>query len=118
MKQTFVNTCFIGNFLHTRVIKINAVFANNAEEVSLEDVLKKPKTAKKWIADCGDPFMGAKLETFRKPFYFKYFEKDFCRKADYITVPAEGAKKAYYSEFLGKIRVIPQGFNFKQIENR
>ena len=72
------------------------------------------KVAKKWIADCGDPFMGAKLETFRKPFYFKYFEKDFCRKADYITVPAEGAKKAYYSEFLGKIRVIPQGFNFEE----
>ncbi|NLA50415.1 MAG: glycosyltransferase family 4 protein [Bacteroidales bacterium] len=72
----------------------------------------KHQISDKWIADCGDPYMGDILDTFRHPFYFKYFEKWFCRKADYITVPIEGALKGYYPEFHHKIRVIPQGFNF------
>jgi len=70
---------------------------------------KKKNIAKTWIADCGDPYMLARLDTFKHPFYFKYFEKKFCRKADFITVPTEGAKKAYYPEFHNKIKVIPQG---------
>ncbi len=65
-----------------------------------------------WIADCGDPYMGDILDTFRHPFYFKYLEKRFCRKAEYITIPFEGAIKGYYTEFHHKIKVIPQGFNF------
>ena len=68
--------------------------------------------AKTWIADCGDPFMGNVLDSFRKPFYFKFLEKWFCRKADFITIPIEGARSAYYEEFHNKIRVIPQGFDF------
>ena len=76
---------------------------------------KKHPIAKSWIADCGDPFMGTVLDTFRKLFYFKYFEKAFCRKADFITVPLEEAKEAYYPEFRQKIRVIPQGFKFDEI---
>lgn len=67
-----------------------------------------------WVADCGDPYMGNKLE--KHPFYFKYVEKWFCRKADYLTVPIEQAKKAYYSEFHSKIKVIPQGFNFDEVK--
>ena len=74
---------------------------------------EKHPVAKKWIADCGDPYMGDILDTFRHPFYFKYFEKWFCRKADYISVPFEGARRGYYPEFDEKIRVIPQGFNFR-----
>jgi hypothetical protein len=70
-----------------------------------------PKT---WIADCGDPYMG---NVFHQPyFYFKYIEKWFCKKADYISVPFEGAKKAYYPEFHYKIITIPQGFNYDDIE--
>lgn len=69
------------------------------------------RIADTWIADCGDPFMGDTTDSFRKLFYFKYFEKWFCRKADFITVPFEGARSAYYPEFRDKIRVIPQGFN-------
>ena len=65
-----------------------------------------------WIADCGDPFMLSENANYKKPFYFSYLEKSFCRKADFITVPIENAKKAYYSEFLNKIKVIPQGFRF------
>jgi hypothetical protein len=69
-----------------------------------------PKT---WIADCGDPFMGNK---FNKHYsYFKFIEKWFCRKADYITIPIEEAKEGYYKEFHDKIRVIPQGFNFDDV---
>lgn len=69
-----------------------------------------------WIADCGDPFMLCKTDSFRKPFYFKKFEKDFCRKADYITIPVKGGKDGYYPEFRPKIRVIPQGFDFSGIK--
>ena len=76
---------------------------------------KKNPVARTWIADCGDPYMGARLDTFNKLFYFEYFEKDFCRKADFITVPIEEAKEGYYPEFRDKIRVIPQGFNFEEV---
>jgi len=69
-----------------------------------------------WIADCGDPYMGATLDSFQKIFYFKYFEKSFCRKADYITVPLDKAREGYYSEFREKIKVIPQGFKFDEVE--
>lgn len=68
---------------------------------------------KKWIADCGDPYMGNK---FSKPyFYFGYLEKWFCRKVDYISVPVEEARPAYYEEFHEKIKIIPQGFNLDEI---
>lgn len=69
--------------------------------------------AETWIADCGDPYMGDVLDSFRKPFYFKYLEKRFCNRADYITIPVESARDGYYPEFHSKIRVISQGFNFE-----
>lgn len=65
---------------------------------------------KSWIADCGDPFMGNPVKKF--PFYFKYIEKRWCKKCDYITIPIKEAQTAYYEEFHSKIRVIPQGFDF------
>lgn len=71
-----------------------------------------PGICKKWIADCGDPFMGD--QTIKRPFYFKSNEMLFCKLADYITVPIENAIDAYFPEFRGKIRVIPQGFDFKE----
>lgn len=69
--------------------------------------------ADKWIADCGDPFMLSQNSMYKKPFYFKHFEKNFCKKADFITVPVEGAKAGYYPEFRHKIKVIPQGFRLE-----
>ncbi|WP_207536139.1 glycosyltransferase [Desertivirga arenae] len=78
-------------------------------------VSDKHKVAKKWIADCGDPFMGGENDTFKRVFYFKYFEKWFCRKADAITVPISDAITAYYPEFRKKIHVIPQGFRFEDV---
>lgn len=74
------------------------------------------RIADTWVADCGDPYMLATSDTFKKVFYFKYFEKAFCRKADYVTVPIERAREAYYPEFSDKIKVIPQGFNFPEKE--
>lgn len=79
-------------------------------------VRKNKQLTKCWIADCGDPFMLCKIDTFRKPFYFKYFEKSFCRKADVITIPVENGKDGYYPEFRSKIRVVPQGFDFSAIK--
>lgn len=75
-------------------------------------VTKKNKPARIWVADCGDPYMGNILDRFKKPFYFGFFEKWFCRKADYITVPIKSAIEGYYPEFHNKIRIIPQGFDF------
>lgn len=77
---------------------------------------EKGKVADLWIADCGDPYMGSEIDSFKKMFYFKYLEKEFCRKADVITVPVEGAKLGYYPEFRDKIEVIPQGFRFDEVE--
>ena len=77
---------------------------------------KKNPVAGTWVADCGDPFMGTVLDTFSKLFYFKTLEKLFCRRADFITVPVESAKEGYYPEFREKIRVIPQGFDFNEID--
>lgn len=75
--------------------------------------LNKNNLAKVWIADCGDAYMGNDLDRFRKPFYFMFLEKWFCRKADYITIPKEEMKINFYKEFHSKFREIPQGFNFK-----
>lgn len=74
------------------------------------------KIATTWVADCGDPYMGSENDTFKPPFYFKYVEKWFCKKADYISVPTSGSIEGYYPEFRHKIKVIPQGFDFNEIE--
>lgn len=67
-----------------------------------------------WVADCGDPYMGNPFS--KKLFYFKFVERWFCRKADFLTVPTESAKQGYYKEFRDKMVVIPQGFKFSGIK--
>ncbi|MCH8534618.1 MAG: hypothetical protein LAT51_06065 [Flavobacteriaceae bacterium] len=79
-------------------------------------IKKHHKPAKLWVADCGDPFMFAENLQYKRPFYFAYLEKAFCRTADFITVPSEKSISGYYNEFHDKIKVIPQGFNFDEIE--
>ncbi|MGV3697910.1 glycosyltransferase [Flavobacterium sp.] len=76
---------------------------------------KKNPIAKVWIADCGDPYMGQENDTFKPPFYFGFVEKNFCRKADFITVPTQNSIGGYYPEFHNKIKVIPQGFRFEDV---
>lgn len=79
---------------------------------------RKPnhRIAETWVADCGDPYMGQTLDSFKKMFYFGWFEKLFCKKADWISVPVEEAKMGYYPEYRNKIQVVPQGFNFNEVE--
>ncbi len=78
--------------------------------------LKKNKTLTKlWIADCGDPFVGSQHGRLPYPFYYKWIEKWFCKKVDYITVPIKEAIPAYPKKYQYKIKVIPQGFNFSEI---
>lgn len=69
-----------------------------------------------WVADCGDPYMGAENDSFKKPFYFKFIENWSFRKCDYISVPTPGAIDAYSHEFHDKIKVIPQGFKFEDYD--
>jgi glycosyltransferase involved in cell wall biosynthesis len=76
---------------------------------------KYPRLCRVWVADCGDPYMGCRTDTFNKWFHFKYVEKWWCRRADYITVPTESSKDGYYPEFRSKCRVIPQGFNLNEL---
>jgi hypothetical protein len=71
-----------------------------------------------WVADCGDPYCLQENDTFRPPFYFQWIEKWFMRKADYITVPTQNSFKAYFPEFYSKLKVIPQGFRFQDIEKK
>ena len=67
-----------------------------------------------WVADCGDPLLG---NPFHKPrFFFEWFERYWCKRCDYITIPVEEAKAAYYKEYQDKIRVIPQGFDFESTQ--
>jgi hypothetical protein len=80
---------------------------------ALAKTLFPKKFPKKWIADCGDPYMGNKFD--KKFFYFKYIERWFCHKANYITIPLEEARDGYYKEFKDKIKIIPQGFNFDHL---
>ncbi len=79
-------------------------------------IWKKDKSlAKTWVADCGDPFMLHQNDTFKKIFYFRFFEKSWGRKTDYIAVPFTEAVNGYYPEFSNKIVVIPQGFTFPEV---
>lgn len=66
-----------------------------------------------WTSDCGDPFMGNPFVKY--PFYFKYVEKNWCRMTDFITIPIEESKSGYFNECQDKLRVIPQGFDFSEI---
>lgn len=73
---------------------------------------KNQQIANVWIADCGDPYYGCVTDTFRKWPHFAWVEKWFMHRADFITIPVESARSAYFPEFHPKIKVIPQGFSF------
>lgn len=66
-----------------------------------------------WVSDCGDPFMGDPFEKY--PFYFKCLEKKWGKETDYITIPIEEGRTAYYPEVRDKIKIIPQGFRLDPI---
>lgn len=76
---------------------------------------EKNQIARIWVADCGDPYMFGRLDTFKKPFYFRFPEVRFCQMCDYITVPFIEMQDQFYPQFKPKITVIPQGFKLNDI---
>ena len=76
---------------------------------------KKQKIAKTWVADCGDPYVGVKTDSFRKWFYWSWVEKWFMKKADFIAITNINFKINYFPEFHKKMVEIPQGFNFDEV---
>lgn len=77
---------------------------------------KEKNVAPIWIADCGDPYCLQENDTFKTPFYFTWVEKWFSRKTNFITVPTQNSVKGYFPEFHSKIKVIPQGFKFEDVQ--
>lgn len=67
-----------------------------------------------WTSDCGDPFMGNVFTNYA--FYFSYLEKFWSKMTDYITIPIEDSKEAYFQEGQEKLKVIPQGFDVSNLE--
>lgn len=76
---------------------------------------KNPGLCQTWIADCGDPFSGSTTDTFKKLFHLRWLENRSFKFADFITIPIEGALPAYNSRFHSRIRIIPQGFQFREL---
>ncbi|WP_206670814.1 glycosyltransferase [Cyclobacterium xiamenense] len=76
---------------------------------------KNKNPASVWVADCGDPYCLQENDTFRPPIYFRWVEKWFMRKTDFITVPTQQSIAGYFLEFHSKMRVIPQGFRFEDL---
>jgi len=74
------------------------------------------RIAKTWVADCGDPFMYNKHDTFNKMKYFHYFENQFLKKADYVSVPFEEMKDLFNDKYREKFKVIPQAFKIDKSE--
>ncbi|RZJ76850.1 MAG: hypothetical protein EOO45_00680 [Flavobacterium sp.] len=77
---------------------------------------KKNPVAATWIADCGDPYSGAGKKFLReKSSHLQKKAVNALKKADYITVPFDGAVKAYDESLRSKIVIIPQGFNIDKV---
>lgn len=75
------------------------------------EVMNKPNI-KCWIADCGDPFM---LNPFHTPSpKYEKLERNWCEKANAITIPIKEGKNGYYKDYHHKIHIIPQGFDFSE----
>lgn len=74
---------------------------------------EKRRIAKTWVADCGDPYMFCKTDSFKKLFYFGFLEKWAFRKADFISLPNQDHQGQYNPEFIPKMKFIPQGFRFE-----
>lgn len=72
------------------------------------------KFPKVWVSDCGDPYCGNSVDANSHPSYFKKIEKFWGDQTDYVAIPIEEGRKAYFSNVQDKIRVIPQGIDFSQ----
>lgn len=103
-------------FIHERekydkVISIGLPFVLH---LSLSLSRSKNNLGKTYIADYGDPF--SFNNSYNKLFYMKIIEKKILKNFDFITVPVTNAKQAFsYFNVDEKIFVIPQGFNFDNV---
>jgi hypothetical protein len=79
-----------------------------------KSILPASSFPKKWISDCGDPYIGDPINR-KKFFYFNFIENWWAKKTDFISIPVFEAKKAYPIKFEHKMRVIPQGVDFEGI---
>lgn len=77
---------------------------------------RHPGKFKKWISDCGDPFMGNPVETKRWHLFLEPLERFWCKQTDLIAIPLSDGMSGYYKEFRDKIVVIPQGIDFSSID--
>ncbi len=68
------------------------------------------------ISDWGDPFDGDPVR--RVAPYFMRIQKNICNTFDFVVTPTENAVTYYqkYKENKAGIKVIPQGFDFSEIE--
>jgi hypothetical protein len=98
------------------LISIAAPYPVHWGVASIWDSSSRNNVAKKWIADCGDPYCLQENDTFKPPYYFHFIEKWFMRKTNYITVPTPTSYLGYFSEFHNKIEVISQGFKFEDVK--
>jgi len=78
-------------------------------------ISKNKSLSKTWIADCGDPFTGATVDSFSKWMYLRNVENWAFDKCDYITIPIETSRAAYSEHLSDKIRIIPQGFRMDEV---
>jgi hypothetical protein len=76
-------------------------------------IKNNPSLTKAWIADCGDPYILVENALIQRPFYFRWVEQWWGKKADYITVPIAEARRAYDRTLRSKIKVIPHGFRIE-----
>ncbi len=77
-----------------------------------------PKIKKKipcWVADCGDPFTGGSSLIRQYPYYMRWVEQWMFNHTDFVSLPVETATTAYPKTIQHKIKIIPQGFNFKNV---
>ena len=66
------------------------------------------------VADSGDPFYYSKQT--KRAIWFKYIEKDVYKQVDFLTIPTENAIPLYSPLIQkDKIKIIPQGFNMKDL---
>jgi hypothetical protein len=74
------------------------------------------KIANVWVADCGDCYYLNELVTYKPPFYFKYIESNWCKKADFISNPMEEMANNFLDQYKHKCVEIPQGFKIEDSE--
>lgn len=75
---------------------------------------KKRKNNFVTVLDSGDPFYYSKQV--KRAIWFKYLEKNIYKKCDYLTIPTSNAIPLYTPIISkAKIRVIPQGFDMRNL---